>query len=409
MTETKQKFSLNRPQNKLGVTGMIIFIILMDMAIPLATDMYLPAMPSMGNNLAGGTDALVKSTVTIFFFVYALGMLIWGPLSDKYGRKKPMIVGFVLFSISTLFCAAAWNIYILLLARVLQGIGAASITAISFAMINDCFVGKTKETVLAIAQTLSGLAPVFAPIIGSWILYFISWRGIFLVLLIFGIIGFILTLMYTETVYEEERFTGSIISTFGQLKVVLKNKSFTWIVLTFSLLFLPIFAYINLSSYIYIKQFGCTEQTYSYFHAVASLLSMLGPAIYIKFFANSDKRKLIYISCSICVLSGIVMIILGSFSPVIFCCLVFVFYLISNFVRPYATNLILSQNPKDVGSSSSVMNMSFNMMAVVGMAVTTFSFQNMVIALGIIIVVCPILAIFTWRVVISSKDQIKGI
>lgn len=184
MTETKQKFSLNRPQNKLGVTGMIIFIILMDIAIPLSTDMYLPAMPSMGNTLAGSTDALVKSTVTIFFFVYALGMLIWGPLSDKYGRKKPMIVGFVLFSISTLFCAAAWNIYILLLARVLQGIGAASITAISFAMINDCFVGKTKETVLAIAQTLSGLGPVFAPIIGSWILYFISWRGIFIALLI---------------------------------------------------------------------------------------------------------------------------------------------------------------------------------------------------------------------------------
>ena len=101
------------------------------------------------------------------------------------------------------------------------------------------------------------------------------------------------------------------------------------------------------------------------------------------------------------------MIILGSFSPVIFCCLVFVFYLITNFVRPYATNLILSQNPKDVGSSSSVMNMSFNMMAVVGMAVTTFSFQNMVIALGVIIVVCPILAIFTWRVVISSKNQKK--
>lgn len=392
----KEKFSLHRPQKRLGVKGMILFIVLMDMCIPLTTDMYLPAMPTMNGHLTGATDALVKSSVTVFFLFYALGMLIWGPLSDKYGRKKPMITGFLLYCFATLLCAAALNIYIFLIGRILQGIGAACVTAVSFAMINDCFVGRTRETILAIAQTLSGFGPVIAPVVGSWILLVTSWRGTFIALLVFGVIGSVLTFMYQETVSEEERFKGSVFSTFGQLKVVIKNRAFTQIVLTYSVLWMPLYAYLNLSSYIYVNQFGCTEQVYSYYHAFAALLSMIGPAIYIKFFASSDKNKLTYVSFGLCAVAGIVMIFGGAESPVLFCGLIFVFYLLTNIMRPYSTNLILSQNPGDVGSSSSVMNMSYNMMAVVGMIIATFSFENMAGALGVILFVCSAVSVISW-------------
>ena len=281
--QKKAPLALNRPQKHLGMAGMIFFVIIADMCVPLSTDMYLPAMPTMTGHLTSATDALVKSTVTVFFLFYALGMLIWGPLSDKYGRKKPLLAGLLLYSAATLLCGIAVNIYVLILGRILQGLGAASITAISYAMINDSFTGKTKETVLAIAQTLSGFGPVLAPVVGSWVLLFTSWRGGFFVLLGFGMIGIILTLLYEETVYEEERFQGSVFSTFGQLGVVLKNKAFTSIVAIYAILLLPLYAYLNLSSYIYVNQFGCTEQVYSYYHAAAALLSMVGPALYIKF------------------------------------------------------------------------------------------------------------------------------
>lgn len=368
--------------------------------------MYLPAMPTMNGHLAGATDALVKSSVTVFFLFYAFGMLIWGPLSDKYGRKKPMLVGFLIYCLATLLCAVSLNIYIFLLGRILQGIGAACVTAVSFAMINDCFVGKTRETILAIAQTLSGFGPVIAPVVGSWILLITSWRGTFVALLIFGVIGTLLTLMYEETVSEEERFKGSVFSTFGQLKVVTKNKAFTQIVLIYSILMMPLYAYLNLSSYIYVNQFGCTEQVYSYYHAFAALLSMVGPGIYIKFFAASNKNKLTYVSFGLCAAAGIVMMILGTASPALFCGLVFVFYMMTNIMRPYSTNLILSQNPGDVGSSSSVMNMSYNLMAVVGMLIATFSFKNMVGALGVILFVCSAVAILGWVRLIRSGEKI---
>lgn len=407
MEKEKQKLTLFRRQRRLGIVGMVIFIILMDMCIPLTTDMYLPAMPTMNDHLSGATDALVKSSVTVFFLFYALGMLIWGPLSDKYGRKKPMIVGFALYCLSTLLCAISGNIYVFLLGRILQGVGAACVTAVSFAMINDCFVGKTRETILAIAQTLSGFGPVVAPVIGSWILLISSWRGTFVALLIFGVIGMTMTLMYEETVSEDEKFKGSVFDTFGQLKVVVKNKVFTQIVMTYAIIFMPLYAYLNLSSYIYVNQFGCTEQVYSYYHAFAALLSMVGPAIYIKFFASSNKNTLTYVCFGLCAVAGIVMMTIGTTSPILFCGMVFIYYLMTNIVRPYSTNLILSQNPSDVGSSSSVMNMSYNILAVVGMLLATFSFENMVGALGVILLGCSVVSIFIWWKLAHSGKKIR--
>lgn len=397
---------LHRPQTRLGTKGMILFVILMDMCVPLATDMYLPAMPTMSENLTMATDSLIKLSVTVFFLFYAFGMLLWGPLSDKYGRKKPLFAGFILFSSATLLCGLAWNIYILLIGRILQGIGAASVTAISYAMINDCFIGKTKETVLAIAQTLSGFAPVLAPIAGSTVLLFTNWRGTFFVLLIFGFIGTILTLLYEETVYEEERFAGSVFSTFGQLIVVLQNKAFTIIVLVYAVLMLPLYAYLNLSSYIYVNQFGCTEQLYSYYHAAASLLSMIGPALYIRYFAESNKNILTCICIGGCIIISIVMILAGPASPILFCGLIFVYYLLTNILRPYSTNLILEQNKHDVGSASSVMNMAYNLLAVIGMLLASFTFNNMVVALGVIFLFATSVSLICWVILMRSNIQI---
>lgn len=398
----KTGLQLHRPQKRLGLVGMVAYIILMDMCIPLSTDMYLPAMPTMNGHLLGATDALVKSTVTVFFLFYALGMLLWGPLSDKYGRRKPMIISFVTYCAATLLCGVAGTIYGLLLGRIVQGIGAAGITAISFAIINDCFVGKTRETILAIAQTLSGFAPVLAPIAGSWLLTFTSWRGTFFTLLLFGLVGMVLTLMYQETVGEKERFRGSIIGSLGQLRVVLKNRAFARIVLIYSIILMPMYAYINLSSYIYVNQFGCTEQVYSYYHALSGLLSMVGPAMYIRFFAGCNKDRLTYVCFASCVVAGVVMTLCGAAAPALMCFLIFIYYLATNVMRPFATNLILSQNPHDVGSSSSVMNMSFNMLAVVGMLLATFSFENMVSALGMIVTLSSLAAVIGWWRLVHS-------
>ena len=405
---SKMKFGLEKSQNKLGLKGVIAFIILMDAFIPLSNDLYLPAMPTMGEHL-GTTDALVQLTITVFFFSYAIGMLIWGPLSDKYGRKKPLAVGFLLYCAASLVCMLAWDIYVLLIARLLQGIGAASATAISFAMVKDCFSGKTRETVLALVQTISGFGPILAPVVGSWILLVADWREMFLLLLVFGLIGLVLTLLYEETLPKEERLSGSAFESFKEIGVVIQNKSFLWIVLIYSVILIPFYSYINMSSYIFVDFFGCSEQMYSYYYAAVALLAMLGPYLYIRFMGNADKNVLTYVCFGVCVLACVGIVVVGQQSPLVFSVMMFLFYIATNILRPFSTNLILEQQKQDIGTASSVMNMSFNLFGCLGMLLASAPFDNRVLAIGVMLAVCSLAGVIGWWALVRSGIKVRGL
>lgn len=405
---SQNKLYLEKPQRRLGLKGMIFFIVIMDAFIPLSNDLYLPAMPKMGEHL-NTSDAMVQLTITIFFFSYAIGMLLWGPMSDKYGRKRPLVVGFLLYCLASLLCMLAWNIEVLLVARLLQGIGAASATAISFAMIKDCFSGKTRETVLALVQTVSGFAPIIAPVLGSWILLVADWREVFLLLMVFGLIGLALTLLYEETLPASDRLRGSAFQSFREIGVVVKNKSFTWIVLTYSVILIPFYAYINMSSYIFVDFFGLSEQVYSYYYAVVSLLAMIGPYLYIRLLSGCDKNGLTYIMFGICILSGVGIVCIGGQSPAVFSLMMFLFYIATNILRPFSTNLILEQQKHDVGTASSVMNMSFNLFGCLGMLLASLPFTNIVSAIGMMIAVCSLAGILGWWTLRRSNTEVRGL
>lgn len=404
----KTTLQLEKPQRRLGLKGMIAFIILMDAFIPLSNDLYLPAMPTMGEHL-GTTDALVQLTITVFFFSYAIGMLIWGPLSDKYGRKKPLAVGFLLYCAASLVCMLAWDIYVLLIARLLQGIGAASATAISFAMVKDCFSGKTRETVLALVQTISGFGPILAPVVGSWILLVADWREMFLLLLVFGLIGLVLTLFYEETLPKEERLSGSAFESFKEIGVVIQNKSFLWIVLIYSVILIPFYSYINMSSYIFVDFFGCSEQVYSYYYAAVALLAIIGPYLYIRFMGDANKNVLTYVCFGVCVLAGVGIVVVGQQSPLVFSVMMFLFYIATNILRPFSTNLILEQQKQDIGTASSVMNMSFNLFGCLGMLLASAPFDNRVLAIGVMLAVCSLAGVIGWWALVRSGIKVRGL
>ena len=405
---TKTEIILEKPQKRLGVKGLIIFIVLMDTFIPLSTDMYLPAMPTMGQHMAA-SDSIVKLSVTGFFLFYAIGMLVWGPLSDKYGRRKPLLCGLALYTTASFSCMISWNIYMLLFSRVFQGIGAASVTAISMAMIKDCFSGKTRETILALVQTFSSFGPILAPIAGSWLLLITDWRGIFLVLMLFGIIGLVLTFLYEDSLSVQDRLQGSVFQSFGHLRLVMSNKTFMWIVLIYSVTMIPLYAYLNMSSYIYVNFFDCTEQVYSYYFAACALFSMAGPYLYIKLLSTVNKNKLTYTGFAFCLAAGIGMITIGKTAPYWFCLTMFIFYLATNILRPFSTNLILEQQKNDVGTASSVMNMCFNLFGCFGMLLASLPFSNLVVAIGMMVILASLAAILGWWGLRRSSCTVLGI
>ena len=394
-------------QKYLGKTGLVLFITLMNMFIPLSTDLYLPALPSM-SEIFGVPTVLTNMTMVSFFFFYAVGTLIWGPMSDKYGRRIILVVGSAMYTVASMVCALAPDVYVLIGARVVQGIGAGAITSVSMALIKDCYSGKTRESILAIVQTVSGLAPMLAPVVGAFLLNFTDWRGSFWLLTVAGLACLVLSVLYQETLPEDEKYEGTLMGAMGRLVAVGKNASFIIPCLVFSLYNLAFMGYISMSSYIYVEYFGLSEQVYSYFFAANAGLSMLGPMMYVKFFSNANKKKFAAICFIIYAVCGAAIVVVGGMHPVLFWLGFAPFSLIGTVTRPFSTNIMLDQQKGDTGSAASLIGGVATVFGSVGM-VTAAMFSNIVFGLGFIIFVIGVGSFISWMLLMKSNLPMEGV
>ena len=147
-----------RRQKYLSITAMIAYLAYIGMFIPLSTDLYLPALPEIGGYFSAG-EFLVGLTLTIFFFVFAVSMVLFGPLSDKFGRRPILIFGTAIYTAASFACAEASNIYFLLAGRFFQAVGSGAVITVATALIKDCFRGAVMRKILAITQAPLGTLP----------------------------------------------------------------------------------------------------------------------------------------------------------------------------------------------------------------------------------------------------------
>ena len=270
-----------RRQKYLTITAMIAYITYINMFIPLSTDLYLPALPEMGNYFSA-SEFLVGLTLTIFFFVFAVSMVLFGPLADKFGRRPILILGAAIYTAASFACAEASNIYFLLVGRFFQAVGSGAVVTVATALIKDCFRGQVMRKILAITQALGVIAPMVAPLVGGILLTFTDWRGAFYLLTILGAINLIVAFLFCETLPERKRYHGGILNSLTLLIDVGRKKYFMSTLVMFSILSAPYMAYLSASSFIYVEFFDLTAQEYSYFFAVNSAASIAGPILYLK-------------------------------------------------------------------------------------------------------------------------------
>jgi len=394
-------------QKYLGKGGLIFFITLMNMFIPLSTDLYLPALPTMSDYF-GVPTALTNLTLVSFFFFFAVGTLFWGPISDKYGRRKVLIVGTAMYVASSAVCALSPNVSVMIVARVVQGIGAGAIIAVSMALVKDCFSGKQRETILALVQSVSGLAPMIAPVLGGVLLTFTDWRGSFIVLTVVGTLCLLLSLLYQETLDEEERYSGTVLGALGRLVTVGRNIGFLVPCLIFSLYNLAFMGYIAMSSYIYVNRFGLSEQVYSYFFAANAALSLIGPMIYVRFLTEMNKKKFAYICFIGYALCGVLLISVGHITPFLFWIGFAPFSLLGTISRPFSTNIMLEQQRGDTGSASSLINGVATIFGSVGMMVSSM-WGDIILGLGVMIFLSGVVSIVGWALLMRSSVPCRGV
>lgn len=399
---------LIKPQPHLGMFGLLALLVAASLATPLSLDMYTPAVPHMTEHF--NTDAsTVNLTLVGYFLFFAIGLLLFGSVSDKYGRRPVLVCGAAVYAASSALCALAPSIWALIAFRVVQALGAGAVSAVATAVVKDAFVAEKREAVLSVVQVMFVVGPVLAPVVGALILQVADWRMTFWVLAAIGLALLVMALLFSETLDAENRYGGTVAGSVGQLAVVAKNKGFSWFLCIFALFNLPFMAYIAVASYVYISFFGLSEIEYSLYFALASLFAAAGPFIWLAASKRMSVRRFTNIVFALAIASGALMLAVGQLSPILFCAAFLLFSLLESCSRPYSTNVLLSQQEDDTGAASSLINFMHTLTGCVGMVLAVLPWPNYAEGLGVIMLVFMAIAAGAWFALLRSRVPLKGV
>lgn len=377
-------------QRRLRNVGTVVLIAVITMTPALSTDLYMPGLPTLTEEL-GASQTMASFTMTVFFICMAIGMLLAGPLSDKCGRKPILLCGVSVAACLSFACVFAQSIGALIAFRACQGLGAGGMMAMETALVKDCFEGKSRAVVLAVSQAISLVAPIVAPLLGVAVLQVFGWRGTFATLAILMSVALLGSLLLEETLPPEKRQQGGFAGSFQGLAIFARDQVFVGLLVAGGLLAAGHAGYINVSSYIYIDLFGVSEAAFGVLFALASLLSAAG-AIFYMFVPGISVKKVLIVATFLITVCGVAFLAIGSSGPIVFmlCFLPIAFF--SPFIRPMITNYLLNRVESNVGAAASVINFLNGVIGTGSMMVTSFGQDNFIVSMGLVTVVSAVFA-----------------
>ncbi len=395
---------MKRPQPVLGKTGMLFFLVIISAFPPLTIDLYLPALPQMVEVF--NTDrSMVNLTLSSYFVTYAIGLLFWGPLSEKFGRKPILLIGLAGYMVASILCAITNSIEQLIGARVFQAFAGSAITVIATAIVKDLYDGREREKIMATIMSLVIIAPMVAPVFGAFLLKIASWRMMFVTLAIFGAFASVLACCYRETL--ENKYQGSIFRSWGRMGVVMKNRSFVKLLVIFSIIPMALMGFLAAGSYIYIDHFGLTEQQFSYAFAFNALCASFGPTIYMKLSYRMPVQKVISGCFALLALAGIFTLTIGDLSPWFFMFIAAPATLMSIIMRVPGTNLMLNQQDHDTGSAVALIQFFSMICGSLGMVLVSIRPESLIENLGFIQLSVGTLGGLMWLMVRNKEFVIN--
>ncbi|MGW2089233.1 multidrug effflux MFS transporter [Streptomyces sp. NPDC001880] len=254
-------------------TGLLVTLVLGGLTAvpPLSMDMYLPALPAVTESLHAPA-ATVQLTLTACLTGLALGQVVIGPLSDRWGRRRPLLLGMIIYVVATAMCVFAPTTGLLIGFRLLQGLAGAAGIVIARAVVRDMYDGVAMAKFFSTLMLISGVAPIVAPLIGGQVLRFTDWRGIFAVL---TVVGLVLTLVVWkwlgETLPPQDRHTGGLGDALRTMRQLLADRVFTGYMIAGSLAFAALFSYVSASPFVVQEIYGASPQTFSLLFGINSV------------------------------------------------------------------------------------------------------------------------------------------
>ncbi|MGW5660970.1 multidrug effflux MFS transporter [Streptomyces sp. NPDC003758] len=247
-------------------TGLLVTFLLgaLTATPPLAMDMYLPSLPEVTRSLHAPA-ATVQLTLTGCLAGMALGQLLVGPMSDKWGRRRPLLTGLVVYVLATALCALAPSVEALVAFRLVQGLAGAAGIVIARAVVRDLYDGVAMARFFSTLMLISGVAPIVAPLIGGQILRVTDWRGVFVVLTLVGIaLTALVWVRLPETLEPAGRHGGGGVgAALRSMGTLLADRVFTGYTIAGGFAFAALFAYVSASPFVIQEIYGASPQTFS--------------------------------------------------------------------------------------------------------------------------------------------------
>ncbi|AIL32443.1 multidrug effflux MFS transporter [Basilea psittacipulmonis] len=320
----------------------------------LSTDIYLPAMPDMQKELNGS----VELTVSGFLIGFALAQLLWGPISDRIGRKIPLFIGMVLYIIGSIGCAMAQSMESIILWRIFQAIGACTAPMLSRAIVRDVFARTQAVQMLSSLTLIMAIAPIAGPLIGGQMIRFSTWHSIFYLLASVGFIMFLSLFLLPETLPQERRHTGNFWKVFGNYAQLLVNKTFMKYTLCVSFFYLGQFAFVVGSPKVYIEYFHVNPQHYGWLFAV-NVIGVMALSYASRFLIKHfSLNTLLKVTTGLACIMGIILAILSTI-PINhilpFVIFVFVYFSMVGVIASCATAGALDGIPHMAGSGAALL------------------------------------------------------
>ena len=387
---------------------LMVLIIMLSVFAPLSTDMFLPALDEMVEYF-GTNESTMSMTMYMFMLFLAIGILFLGPVGDKYGRRSVLIGSLIVYIAASVACSLATDIYMMIIFRIIQSIGAGGAMATAVALIRDCFDGERRARVLTIVAVIGVLGPVVAPVLGQTLIWTLDWQSTFWAPAVVAVLCLVLTMMLPKEI-PVERYKGSIIGAVGTVIPILRNRDFRRFTIMMNMVAFCILAYVSVSEYIYKdKGFGVGDY-YSLYLASAMILGVLLMLLIERFSDRIGNKGHLKVIFALVTISVAILWTVGKEHALLFFIGIVPIITVSSIARSFGFNILLSQDVGNSGAISSVLNFMNFMFATAGMVVVVnLPFDNYVTSVAFCFTLYFIVYVSIWALMRFQGTGLKGL
>jgi DHA1 family bicyclomycin/chloramphenicol resistance-like MFS transporter len=372
---------------------------------PFSIDMYLPSLPSLARDLHASTS-VAQLSLTACLLGLALGQLIAGPISDAHGRRRPLMLGLLVYALASGLCALTTSIWLLVVLRLIQGLAGAAGIVIARAIARDHYAGSELTRFFGLLMLVNGVAPILAPVAGGQLLRITSWHGVFIVLSLLGLAlltAVVLTL--PESLPSERRTTGGMRVTLRTFRRLISDGEFIGYVLAQGLAFAAMFAYISGSPFVLQDLFGVSAQTFSLIFATNGLGLIISGQVSARSAMRWGERRVLLTGLGLASAASLALLaaILGHADLRVILPALFVAVASVGTISTMSSSLALQNHGQEAGSASALIGVAGMLTGAVATPVVGLHGSHTALPMGIVIVVCHLSAALCYLVLVAGR------